>query len=778
MNHCPAILILLLGATAAQAEPPVASYIFPAGGQRGTTVKVHVGGLFLHKSCSFEMLGPGVEVSPHLHRTNTFWLEGPLLPLPDSQQAEDYPKDMAGQVAIRPEAPPGPRYWRLWTAQGATPALKFEVGELPEVVEEEIAGDPVPVPVRLPVTINGRIFPREDVDIWTFTASKGQPVSCKVHAARLGSPLEAHVEVHDPAGRLLTERDADPGTDPSLHFTAPADGTYHVHIRDVRMRGGQAYVYRLTITSAPQVIRVYPLGGRRGNKLRLEIEGQGLPPGPVEVGLPAAGPRDYQHRLTVAGKQTNGFLLDLDDLEEYREAEPNDKPAQAKRVPVPAVCNGRIQHAGDLDYWAWHARKGETFELDLRAGRLGSPLIGVLTVLDAAGKVLAKAAASGPAQPDPVLRFQAPVDGTYFVRVQDQFRSRGGADFAYRLRIDHSPAPDFRLHFQLDALALPRGGQARLKVLVERRGGFAGAIPLAIAGLPHGVTFTPQAAAAGQNAVDLTFKAGKDAPITASHLTLRGTASVAGRPLTRTGELQVPRGQPALDKVLLAVALPTPFKIKGQFELHLVPRGTVYQRRYHIDRGGFDGPITVSLADRQARHLQGVTGPTVVVPAGVSDFTYAVDLPPWMELGRTSRTCVMGVGVLKEGGREHEVSFSSVGQNEQMVAVLEPGPLGIEVERSSLAAEPGKAAVLPVRVTRGKAVPGAVKVELIVPPHMRGIAAEPVIVRAGQERATLLLRFARGPLGPLNMPLTVRATLTDHGRPVLAETSVEIQPQR
>src|SRR2546430_6889940 len=30
-----------------RANPPVASYVFPAGGQRGTTVPVRVGGLFL-----------------------------------------------------------------------------------------------------------------------------------------------------------------------------------------------------------------------------------------------------------------------------------------------------------------------------------------------------------------------------------------------------------------------------------------------------------------------------------------------------------------------------------------------------------------------------------------------------------------------------------------------------------------------------------------------------------------------------------------------------------
>src|SRR5437764_11586962 len=139
-----------------RANPPVASYLFPAGGQRGTKVEVRVGGLFLHHACGFEMLGPGVDASKELKRTRTRWFEGPLLPLPDSQQQEDYPKDMAGKVTITADAPPGMRHWRLWTAQGATPALPFLVGDLPEVVEQEIDGDPVPVEVKPPVTINGR----------------------------------------------------------------------------------------------------------------------------------------------------------------------------------------------------------------------------------------------------------------------------------------------------------------------------------------------------------------------------------------------------------------------------------------------------------------------------------------------------------------------------------------------------------------------------------------------------------------------------------------------
>ena len=230
-----------------RANPPKASYIFPAGGQRGSTVKVRVGGLYLYKRSSFEMLGAGVEASKELKSIPTLWFEGPLLPLPASQQAEDYPRDMAGEVRIAADAPLGARCGRLWTAEGAAGGLRFVVGELPEIIEHEIDGDPIPVDVSLPVTINGRIFPREDVDDWTFQARKGQNIRAEVCAARISSPLDSRLEVFDPHGRKIAENDDGDSADSRLRFTAAEDGKYRLRILDANQQGGPAYVYRVTI---------------------------------------------------------------------------------------------------------------------------------------------------------------------------------------------------------------------------------------------------------------------------------------------------------------------------------------------------------------------------------------------------------------------------------------------------------------------------------------------------------------------------------------------------
>lgn len=595
------------------ANPPKASYIFPAGGQRGTTVQVRIGGLYLYKSCTFELLGAGVQASRLLQSAPTLWFEGPLLPLPASQQAEDYPRDMKGQVRIAADAPLGLRRGRLWTAEGATGGLRFVVGDLPEIIEHEIDGDPIPVEVTLPLTINGRIFPREDVDDWSFSARKGQNITIAVDAARLGSPLDSRLELFDPHSHKIAENDDAGSMDSRLHFTAKEDGKYRLRIQDANQQGGPAYVYRL-------------------------------------------------------------------------------------RISVDAVVN----------------------QLD-------------------------------PPHPPPYS--------------QPGVASGGHGRAEYQLRLTG------------DTVTLPRGGQTSLRVLAERSGGFTGPITLTVAGLPTGVSASNTRIEAGQSATDIVLATTAFAGVGTAHLTIDGSASLVGRTIRRTAELPVAAGESPVDSVLLSVALKPPFKIVGDYDLRLAPRGSIFRRRYRIQRNGFTGPLEVRLADHQARHLQGVTGPTLILPPGTEEFEYPVRLPPWMEIGRTSRTCILALGVLKDGEIEYTVGYSSEEQNEQIIAVVESGRLGLEIDRQSIAAARGGASSLTVRVSRGKGLAGPVKLELIQPAHMRGVHAKPVVIATDQSQATFTLHFAADQLGPFNMLVVLRATLSHAMGPAIAEAKVEIVPE-
>lgn len=759
------------------ADSPATMYIFPAGGQRGTNVTFRVGGLYLHESCPFEMTGPGVSAPARIAATETVWFEGPVIPLPDSQQAEDYPRDLAGTVTIAPDAATGLRSWRVWTAQGAVPSRPFIVGELPEIVEHEIDGDPIPVPVALPITVNGRIFPREDIDHWTFAAKSGQTITCTAVTTRLGSPFDAQLEIRDSSGARLTESSeaSARGTDALVRFTAPADGNYSVAIHDLKFGGLQHYVYRLTITAGPFVDHVYPLGGRRGTTAKFELSGSNVPADPVEIALPA---NDGDRWLTNLGLPENGGRLtavELDDQPEFFEQEPNDTLMQAPQVATSAVCNGRIERPGDLDYWGVRGLKGTTLEFDLRAARLGSPLDSVLVLFDHAGKELVRSDDANLS--DSFLRFTFSEDGTYFLRVEERIASRGSKAFAYRLRIAPPTAPDFTLQLPSDALTVSRGTPTKFKIKVNRSGGFAEPIQLELENLPPGVTAENTLIPGNAGEIELTLQAEPATAIGARPVRIRGIATVAGHPLVRPAAF-VSAGQDDIvaDTVLVAVALPTPFKVKGVYEVKYAQRGGKFVRHFSIDRGGFDGPLQVRLADKQTRHLQGVRGQTIEVPAGVTEFDYPVFLPPWMEIGRTSRTVVMAAGeVVDPDGSRHKVSFTSLQQNEQIVALVDPGQLSVELDQPSIAATPGGSKTLTIQIGRGQGVRVPVRVELIAAEHVKGVGAAPVTLAADQATGTLTIQFSGAVPGPFNMPLVVRATaMKGVDDPVVAEAKLEV----
>lgn len=775
------------GAFSARAVEPFASYIFPAGGQRGTTVQFRVGGCYFHGEAGFEMLGPGVTAPARVKETNTVWFEGPLIVQPASQRSEDYPRDHAGSVRLAADAPPGVRHWRVWTSQGATPAMKFLVGDLPEIIETELAGEPLPVAVTPPVTINGRIFPREDVDVWTFPAKAGQPFTLAVAALSLGSPLQARLVVLDPAGRPLHEAIASQRADPTLHFTAPRDGAYTVRIDDVNSAGLQNYVYRLTITDQPVVTRVFPLGGRRGENVKLELAGHALPVKQCEVKLPATAGSAAPVLLAFNGKATATTLLELDDLPEHIHA------GATSTFTVPAVLNGRIASPGATNSWRVTAKKGEALEASLAAPRLGSPLTPVLVITDAEGRPVARAEATPGELTDLSLTFKAPADGEFLLHVSDRFTSRGGPDFAYRLRVaPTTTAPDFQLTLASDTLTViretadgdqpapgkpKRGGKqqpGKLKVNVTANGGFKGDIELAVEGLPANVTANGTKISGGRNTTDLSFAAEHAAKIAVAHLTIRGTATLNGEKVTRTASLPAPRGEPAIDSVLLAVALPTPFKTTSDFLMNIVPRGSTYRRPYGIERGGYEGPLIAKLADRQGRHLQGVTAPPVEISPGGDRFEFEVTFPPGMELGRTSRSQVMLLGTLRDhDGSEHIVSYSQNEQNDQVITITQAGLLELELDAASVRVAPGAAVKIPFHLRRDKSLRAdAVRVELRAPSHVTGLRADAVMVPAGSDRGVLEIHFNTNP-GPFNLPCPVRATTLDTRRPHTAEAFIE-----
>lgn len=773
-----------LAVSPAAADVPEALYIFPAGGQRGTQVDVRIGGMHLNDECPLYFAGDGVVAPKTIKRTTTTWFEGPVIPQPDSQKAEDYPTDYAAKLSIDGDARLGVRWWRVSTSQGVTASRRFVVGDLPEITEQEIDGEAIPVAVTLPVTINGRVFPREDVDEWSFKAVKGQTVRCEVEAARLGSPLDSQLEIVDAAGRRLAVNSDHFGDDSLIVFTAPADGEYRVRIFDAAYSGLQPYVYRLTISDRPHVLGTYPLGGRRGEKTTFELAGIGLGAKPQAMAILKDADNDFAARFTIGKTTTNEVLLETSDVAEFREE-------ATKSLTLPCVANGRIGKPGDADVWTFDGVKGEAIEFDLHAASLGSPLDGVLTIIDADDKEVATNDDRSGTESDPRVRFTPGVDGRYTVRVSERSVHRGGADFAYRLHVGPLGGPSLKLTLPTDALTIDRGGSAnKFKLSVERGPGVDGELQIFIDGLPPGVTLKNDRVPKGRNDTSLNLTCAADAPVKLHEcrvrvVTLPDPAANKNKnkdappppefkPIEAVGRVAVERGEPSLETLNLFTAMPTPFEVVAEFEIPYAQRGTAYVRHYQLARNGFTGPVTVHLAEKQMRHLQGVQGPTIAVAADADAFDYAVRLPTFLELGRTSRTVVTAVGEVKdEQGNKHTVCFTSVKPSEQISLIIGPGPLSLEAKPTAVAATTEQPAVVDLEVDRGDGMIGPVQIELLVPPHVRGVSAEPIVVEPGKSHGALQLRFTAD-AGPFNLPLTVRATHGEGLKRVIAETPLEI----
>jgi hypothetical protein len=110
--------------------------------------------------------------------------------------------------------------------------------------------------VDVPSAVTGQVNPAGDEDRFVFTAAKQRAYDFQLTGARVGSPLDAWLRIEDATGKELAHNDDAAGSrDPRLTWIAPSDGTFTVAIGDVTHRGGDDFVYRLTIAAAEPSVR-------------------------------------------------------------------------------------------------------------------------------------------------------------------------------------------------------------------------------------------------------------------------------------------------------------------------------------------------------------------------------------------------------------------------------------------------------------------------------------------------------------------------------------------
>jgi hypothetical protein len=450
------------------------TYLYPAGAQRGQTVEVTAGGTFER------------------------W---PVAAWADDSSVTIKPGKDKGKltVTVAADAVPGPRWVRLHDAEGASGLRPFLIGTLPEILEQEPNDDPKK-PQALTsstVVVNGRLAQAGDVDGFALQLKKGQTLVAAVEANRaLGSPMDAILQVVSAAGAVLDQNNDCLGLDPRLAFTVPMDGTYLVRLfafpavpdSSIRFAGGEAFVYRLTLTTGGCVDYAFPLAVSRENPAAVELIGWNIPAAARQRPVSAAEGAEVFRAFDP--RWAGYFDVRLEPHPTALETRPADL-AKPQRLEIPSTVSGRLEADGEVDRYPFDARKGQRLSFRVEARALGFALDPVLQVADAAGKVLAQMddPAGRTGSRDPELLFPVPQDGQYVLQIRD-LHGAGGPRFVYRLRATLAQ-PDFSLTLTADRFIVIPGKPVDIQVTIERANGFGEPVEVVPLGLPQGITAAP-----------------------------------------------------------------------------------------------------------------------------------------------------------------------------------------------------------------------------------------------------------------------------------------------
>jgi hypothetical protein len=594
---------------------PYIGFVYPAGGQQGTTVQIKLGGQGLEDLNRVFVTGSGVAarvieydralgpleitlLNEQLKELKRSKPEGAsltttsektpaktaaatagkdeatakLIARIEKRVAEYVPRPASAalasiayvEVTIAPDAAPGERELRLGTLRGISNPLVFHVGQLPEVcrkpmitaslqvlgkeelaLRERPAGE-VEQRITLPCTVNGQIASGE-LNRYRFAARKGQNLVITTQARSLIPYIADAVPgwfqpvmaLYDAQGKEVAyDDDYRFKPDPTILFHAGGDGEYTLVIYDAIYRGREDFVYRITLGEVPFVTSLFPLGGRAGAMPAIHMKGWNLRKTKLTSPGKNAAPGIYRLTASSHGFVSNPLPFALDTLPEIFDQGPNHTPAQAQKVKLPIIINGRMDRPGDWDVFRFTGKSNETVVAEVYARRLDSPLDSVLKLTDATGRLLAfnddcedLAAGVNTHHADSYLMARLPADGSYYVHLGDAARN-AGEEYAYRLRLS-APQPDFALRVVPSSVSLRSKSSASLSIYVIRKDGFADPIKLGLKDPPAGFSATPISLSGTQAMARLTLKTTLLATPDPVNLTVIGSGTLQGQDVTR-----------------------------------------------------------------------------------------------------------------------------------------------------------------------------------------------------------------------------------------------------
>ncbi|HZZ82426.1 MAG TPA: PPC domain-containing protein [Gemmataceae bacterium] len=838
LQLCLSLSVLLASASVARAQiingnqwpTPRLAVLTPTGGKVGTTFEVAFTGTECEEPEKLLFSHPGIKgtaIIPELPKPDP-------KAKPDPKKKEPVrPPITKFSVSIAGDVPPGYYDVRLVNKNGVSNPRRFVVGTLNEVAEKEPNNDVEQAQkVEIGTTINGAVTAGTDVDYFTFPAKKGQRVLIQCLTASIDSRLDAEIAVKGPKGNDVGYHRPIPQTDSLVDVTIPEDGDYLVRLNKFTYTVGNAeYFYRLNISTAPVIEAVFPPMIEPGKVGQITLYGRNLPGGKVDPtasmngqplekltvnvtapnepttlkfsGLvsPVMGVLDgFEYRLASPAGPSNPVLLTYAKAPVVIENDDNDTVEKAQAVPVPCEIAGRIDKKRDRDWYVFDAKKGDVLMIDVLSHRLGASTDmyfilrnlatkADITMQDDSADNLSQRFFTTNRDPAP-YRFVVPADGKYHLMVA----SHTGDNYAdptqvYRVRITKE-IPDFRLFVmpsdesRPDSCRPSKGGTDHYTVYALREDGFKGNIDLTMEGLPAGVTCPPQTLSGNMKFTQLVVIAADNAADAVAAVKVTGTAVINGqkvvrqaRPATVTWAVQPQQNIPTITRLdhelMIAVRDKAPGKLIAGKDKVAVSLGDKLEVPLKLTRVDPEFKANFQVQPVPADLPTGMTFGGLTFAPGKDDLkavlTVGANVPP-------GRYNIVFRGFANISPRPKGKAVNTIVTATPVeVTVLPKQVATLSVDNANPTIKVGADGMITVKVARQFDYADAFKVEVVLPPNVKGITAPGITIPAGMNDAKLKISVAAG-TPPANVQnLIVRATAVVNGNVTLThETKINV----
>jgi hypothetical protein len=746
-----AVFLVVFFQNPAWAASPQLTYLYPPGVERGHEHKITFSGARLKDAEEILLYDSGVKVKK--------------LEVVDAQ-------NVRATIEVAKDCRLGEHIAAVRTKSGVSDYRSYFVGALPGVDEKEPNNDfDKPQPIQQNVCVAGTLQ-NEDADYYRIHAKNGERLSVEVEGIRLGQAyFDPFVSILDKNRFELSAVDDMVLTkqDPLASIVIPEDGDYTILVREASYRGADNCHYRLHIGNFPRPTVAYPAGGKRGEHVKVQLLGDATGPIEREITVPADPNADSSLFIEdKCGITPTPVPFRAFDEGNILETEPNDGLDKANAAELPLALNGRLQKKGDVDCFKFAAKKGQTWEIECYARRLGSPMDPVFTIYkDDKTKTLIAGNDDARGQ-DSYLRWAVPEDGNYYIRITDHL-GQGGETYVYRVEMTPvKPA------LSITIPRVERFGQTRQTVVIPRgnrygaliqanRADFGGPIELLEKNLIPGVTMTARPMHPSTTLVPVVFEAGEDAPLAGSAIDLRAKLSDPKQKLAIEGGFENSAdfvlGEPnaavfisgVVHKLAMVVTEKVPYHIEiVQPHVPLVRSGTMNVKVAVKRDKGFDAPLTLLFPFNPPS--VGSAG-AVTIEKGKNEGLYPINAAADAAIGKWP---MMVIGAADINGQAWVSS---------QLAELEVADRYVVFDMKRAACDKGQPAQIQCGLTHNTSFDGKAKADLLgLPP---GVTADPVEFTKDTKDVAFQVKTTKATPVGTHKTLFAQVTITHKGEPIV-----------